>query len=287
MNRFLFQKVVDVMMNSLFCCPVCGGALEVGAQSYLCAQGHTFDRSAKGYVNLLLPNQKNSKVPGDDAECLRARRRFLHTGFYVPLARAIGQALLEYTPDQPRVLDCCCGEGYYTNQLMDLLRHRGRQPSGAGFDISKAGVKMAASRANPTEYAVASVFRIPAPDNTFDATLLCFAPYCDSELTRVLKPGGVLLRVIPGETHLFGLKQALYDHPYKNDEESAVPTVLQPVEVRRVADKIRLTTEQALDLLAMTPYAYRTDPRAIRRLHELPELKTDIEFLIEIFRKPL
>lgn len=274
-------------MNSLFCCPVCGGVLDVAAQSYFCVQGHSFDRSAKGYVNLLLSNQKNSREPGDDADCLRARRRFLNHGFYAPLARAISQAALDYTVFEPRVLDCCCGEGYYTNILLDTLRDHGKCPQGAGFDISKTGVKMAASRTNPTEFAVASVFHIPSPDSTFDLALLCFAPYCDSELTRVLKPGGILIRVIPGETHLYGLKQVLYDRPYKNDEESEAPSVLEKLEVRRVADTIRLTSDQAIDLLSMTPYAYRTDPRAILRLHDLAELKTDIEFLIEIFRKPL
>ncbi len=273
-------------MNSLFCCPVCGGVLDVGAQSYFCAQGHSFDRAAKGYVNLLLSNQKNSREPGDDADCLRARRRFLNSGFYAPLAQAIGQAAMDHTPFAPKVLDCCCGEGYYTHIIMDLLRDRGKRPQGAGFDISKHGVKMAARRNCPTEFAVASAFRIPSPDNTFDLALLCFAPYCDSELTRVLKPGGVLIRVIPGKTHLYGLKQVLYDRPYENDEESESPTVLQPVEVRRIADTIRLTSDQAIDLLSMTPYAYRTDPRSMLRLHDLPELKTDIEFIIEIFRKP-
>lgn len=273
-------------MNSLFCCPVCGGVLDVGTQSYFCAQGHSFDRAAKGYVNLLLSNQKNSRDPGDDADCLRARRRFLNTGFYAPLAQAIGQTALDHTPFAPNVLDCCCGEGYYTHIMMDLLRDRGKRPQGAAFDISKQGVKMAARRNCPTEFAVASTFHIPSPDNTFDLALLCFAPYCDNELTRVLKPGGVLIRVIPGKTHLYGLKQVLYDRPYENDEESETPTVLQPVEVRRISETIRLTSDQAIDLLAMTPYAYRTDPRSMLRLHDLPELQTDIEFLIEIFRKP-
>ena len=273
-------------MSSLFCCPVCGGALEINPQSYSCPKEHSFDRASKGYVNLLLSNQKNSREPGDDADCLRARRRFLTAGFYVPLARAIAQAALDYTASAPKVLDCCCGEGYYTHFLLEALQDHGRQPQGAGFDISKQGVKMAARRNCPTEFAVASAFRIPAPDDAFDLALLCFAPYCDSELTRVLKSGGVLIRVIPGKAHLYGLKQVLYDRPYQNDEISETPSVLQPVEVRRISDTIRLTSDQAIDLLAMTPYAYRTDPRSMRRLHDLPELKTDIEFLIEIFRKP-
>ena len=38
---------------------------------------------------------------------------------------------------------------------------------------------------------------------------------------RYVKPGGVLLHVSPDEEHLWELKQAVYERPYRND--AAVP----------------------------------------------------------------
>lgn len=43
-----------------------------------------------------------------------------------------------------------------------------------------------------------------------------FAPFAREEFLRFLKPGGWLIYAVPGPEHLFGLKQALYDTPYKN-----------------------------------------------------------------------
>ena len=273
-------------MDSLFCCPLCGGTLQVTDSAYLCTHRHTFDRAAKGYVNLLPPNRKNSKEPGDDIDSLRARQRFLNAGFYAPLAERIAALAAEYCPQNAAVLDCCCGEGYYTRVLRRKLTDEGKTPRCAAFDIARTGVRYAATRSDPTEYAVAGVFHIPAASERFDLALLCFAPYCDTELTRILKPNGVLLRVLPGKRHLFALKELLYDSPYENDEAGDPVSVLKREAVHRVQSTIRLNSAQAVDLLAMTPYAYRTDPAAMARLQQITTLETEIDFLIECFRKP-
>lgn len=53
-------------MNSLFVCPLCGGALTRREGSYLCPAGHCFDIAREGYTYLLPVNRKHSKTPGDD-----------------------------------------------------------------------------------------------------------------------------------------------------------------------------------------------------------------------------
>lgn len=273
-------------MESCFCCPVCGQPLTVEPSAYHCPQGHLFDRAAKGYVNLLLPNQRNSPEPGDDRNCLRARQRFLNGGFYAPLAEQVCAWAAAHTPDAPTVLDCGCGEGYYTRSLRAALTAAGKTPRMAGFDISRSGIKMAASRNDPTEFAVASIFRIPVCSERVDLALLCFAPYCDTEITRILKPGGILMHIFPGKRHLYGLKKVLYCHPYENDEQTAQSAQLTETTRLRVNGRLLLDGAQAADLLAMTPYAYRTDPAAMDRLQQLPQLETETEFIIQILRKP-
>ena len=63
------------MTNALpLTCPVCGEKtnrpprLIQDGKTLRCPKGHSFDVSAKGYVNLLLTQHKNVKDPGDSKE---------------------------------------------------------------------------------------------------------------------------------------------------------------------------------------------------------------------------
>jgi len=77
----------------------------------VCARGHSFDVARSGYINLLQPQERRSKHPGDTAAAIAARRRLHDRGVTAPLARAIAD-LLAATPDDV-VLDAGCGEGFY------------------------------------------------------------------------------------------------------------------------------------------------------------------------------
>ena len=74
---------------SLFICPICGEKLVRLEKSYICPAGHTYDTASEGYVHLLPANKKNSKLPGDDKNMVRARSRFLSGGYYEPLRAAL------------------------------------------------------------------------------------------------------------------------------------------------------------------------------------------------------
>ena len=50
-----------------------------------------------------------------------------------------------------------------------------------------------------------------------DLLLSVFAPYCGEEFLRVLKPDGQFIMIIPCENHLYGLKEAIYEKPYRNE----------------------------------------------------------------------
>ena len=107
------------METSLFCCPLCGGALTRRERSLFCPKGHCFDLSKEGYANLLPVGQKHAKFPGDDPGMVAARSQFLAAGYYLPLRRALEEAAVRFCRgrQRPVVVDCGCGEGYYTAGL--------------------------------------------------------------------------------------------------------------------------------------------------------------------------
>ena len=64
----------------------------------------------------------------------------------------------------------------------------------------------------------ADAAHIPFEDRSFDIVINRHGDFEPKELKRILKPGGRLVLVVPGKRHLYGLKQAVYDRPYENDE---------------------------------------------------------------------
>ena len=65
-----------------FICPVCKNELSEEEKLYRCENGHCFDKSKFGYVNLLQSQKSSAKRHGDDRLMVRARRDFLDSGYY-------------------------------------------------------------------------------------------------------------------------------------------------------------------------------------------------------------
>lgn len=258
-------------------CPVCGNPLEFQAGTACCCNRHSFDIAREGYVNLLC-SSKSGDLIGDSKQSARSRRDFLNKGYYSPLKDALVSL---FTDKQGSVLDICCGEGYYTAAL-------GQNPalSVYGFDISKEMIRLASKRGNGT-YFVANLASIPVADNSFDYAIHLFAPFQEKEFYRVLKSGGKLYTVIPGERHLIGLKEQVYELPYLNDEKLPDTEYLQLMQIRKVSAKIMLACKEDIQsVFQMTPYYYRTSEADKNKLDLIDSLDTDIEFVIIEYVKP-
>ncbi len=281
-----------------FRCPVCGAPLAMAERAYACPGGHSFDRAKSGYVNLLLPDQKHSKSPGDNPLMVTARREFLGKGWYRPLAGAMSGLLCEQLPEGASltVLDAGCGEGYYTEQFRAALTEAGRPLRLLGVDISKTAADKAARRAKasgvpPEEirYAAASVFRLPVPDGGCDVLLNLFAPYCGEETCRVLRPDGTLLLAVPGVEHLWELKEAAYDRPYRNEVKDPALEGFALTARRAVSYPMTLkNTDDSRDienLFRMTPYYYKTGRTEQERVAALTELTVTAAFELFAYRR--
>ena len=270
---------------SVFACPVCGQKLDKLEKVYLCPEGHSYDIASEGYVHLLSPNKMHAKVPGDCKEMVSARRRFLEAGYYGLFSDRLNALVLEYAGKSPVLLDAGCGEGYYTGGVERFLSESGGRPSVFGFDISKYAVKAAAKKYKRIDFAVGSMFGIPVLSGAADCVTDVFAPIVPEELFRVLRPGGVMILAVPGERHLFGLKELLYDEPYENEHKETEYPGFTFLRREAVRGEITVSGGSVRDLFAMTPYYWKTPVEGSKRLERVRELKTEIAFDFIFYRK--
>lgn len=261
-------------------CPNCKEVLNAGSQPYApltCSNGHSFDFAKQGYVNLLLDNQKNSKTPGDNADMLDARRRFLDAGYYSPLVEQIQRHL----QDNDEIIDLGCGEGYYIGCLLK------RMPTlhAMGIDIAKIGVRKAASRYKSDQlmFAVASTYKIPSMAASATTLLSIFAPFCPEEAKRVLTTEGQLIRISPAPLHLQEIKEKLYETAAAHSKPELLPG-FQIRETQRLTWEITLTGKTITeDLIPMTPLHWQGSSTVKQELGK-QDLKVTFDFNFEILR---
>ncbi len=265
---------------NIFTCPVCGEKsgldnaplLQTESGCAKCPKNHSFDISAKGYLNLLLSQHKNVHDPGDSKEMVAARRDFLGSGAYKPLSDALCTAARELCADipSPVAADCGCGEGYYTAAIHDALAEGGKSPHIFGVDISKNALAAAKPRLRERNIstAVASVFRLPIVSGSVDLATVIFAPFVTDELRRILKDGGCILTAIPAERHLFGLKEVLYDRVRLNEVKPYEIEGLEFLGSEEVSFTLELDSQELLNaLFTMTPYYYKSSPQDSNRIY--------------------
>ena len=274
-----------------FSCPVCSLPLSAEGGSLRCSKGHCFDIARGGWVNLLISKQSGTKRHGDDVLMVRARSEFLGKGWYSPLLEAIASMVSrrreELSPEGVlRILDAGCGEGWYLAGLLAGLSENGLCAEALGIDISRDAVKAAARRCPEASFAVAGVTALPVADESCDLMLSLFAPVCLPEFGRVLRRGGMLLRVHPLERHLYALKEAVYDRPVENPPEHFEPEGFRLVDSAEVRFDMPLESNADIKaLFAMTPYYYKTSAADQAKLEKLDRLTVQAEFGVCLYER--
>ena len=220
-------------------CPVrdCHRRLEREERRFRCALGHSFDVARSGYINLLQPQERRSKLPGDTAAAVAARRRLHDRGVTVPLLEAIGGMIGARADDV--VLDAGCGDGFY---LGSLAARAGFDAH--GVDISTRAVDAAARRYPGCEWIVANADRfLPYEGSSFSAVLSITARRNAGEFRRVLRKDGRLLVALPAPEDLIELRGAGRDRVARTVEEFAHGFAL--------ADQSRVVAAADLDAAAV------------------------------------
>ncbi|MBO0614189.1 putative RNA methyltransferase [Thiothrix fructosivorans] len=268
-------------------CPLCQQPLHAVARQFTCSNRHSFDQAKEGYVNLLPVNRKHSADPGDNKAMLDSRRYFLQQGFYAPLASALAHTIRTYFPDtrQPlTLLDAGCGEGYYLNQLAQVL---GENVQYCGTDISRSAMRLAAKQYPAMPFAVASSFELPLADASVDVLVRVFAPASEAEIVRVLKPGGLYVWAYPAAQHLFELRTLIYDDPKPHSVEDLPPMVgMLEREPVRVNDAVTLPNQASVAaLLHMTPYYWSASAAKQAHCQQLDALTVTLDFEVRVMCK--
>lgn len=151
-------------------------------------------------MNLLQPQDKKSKQPGDTPAAVAGRRRLHDLGVTSPLFDAIAEMAGVGASDS--VLDAGCGDGYY---LGSLQKETGCEAN--GVDISIPAVDAAAKRYPTVEWIVANADRaVPYASQSFELVMSITARMNAPEFHRVLREGGRLLVAIPAPDDLVELR---------------------------------------------------------------------------------
>jgi 23S rRNA (guanine745-N1)-methyltransferase len=261
-------------------CPLCQQALTLIDKSYRCSKNHSFDLAKQGYVNLLPVQFKHSKAPGDNKAMVQARRAFLDKGFYQPLVDNILALYEVYAELSDNVFDAGCGEGFYTHQ------HKNDQNKVYGVDIAKETIKIAAKRYQDCSFSVATLSDLPFDDEHFGWLYSVYAPILETEFTRILKKGGYLLTVTPAENHLIELKSMIYRQANQHDASKSPIEDLSLVKEQRLNYPIHFNnSEDVLNLLAMTPFAFKATDGLIGQLKAISEFTCQADFIIRLYKK--
>ena len=198
-------------------CPVrdCHQPLTRDGRRVHCPVAHSFDIARSGYINLLQPQERRSKQPGDTAAAVAGRRRLHDRGVSAPLLAAISHLLAPRPTDV--VLDAGCGDGFY---LGSFAREVGFDAH--GVDISIPAVHAAARRYPGCEWIVANADRfVPYADRSFSIILSITARMNVEEFRRVLRHEGRLLIALPASDDLIELRGAGRDRVLRTVETFA------------------------------------------------------------------
>lgn len=276
-------------INFIYKCPVCDSELKRFEKQYICCNNHSFDISRKGYVNLLLVNQKKTKQPGDNKEMVESRSRFLDKGYYSCFSDKLNEIISErLTGENLNILDAGCGDGYFISRLKNKLMEDEKRKNidFYGIDISKFAVTYGSKRDKEINFVVGSTFNLPIMSNTFDCIIRNFAPGDNEEFHRVLKNDGRLIVITPGVEHLFGLKEKLYEKARKHENKQLQLEKFEFVERLEIKYTVHINdSEEVKNLISMTPYYWSISDSVRDKIDEIDEIETVLNFIVSIYKK--
>ena len=263
--------MIDTILPILRC-PLCRGPLSRRDNSLVCERRHCYDVARQGHVNF----EPGHREQFYTKQLFESRAAVFAAGLFAPVVDELSAALERYLPDaaspdgaaqrpdagadaesmppnRPVVVDAGCGEGYYVKNVCP-----GKPLVRVGFDLAKDAVRMAARGAGDAAFFVADLANIPLAGACADAVLDVFTPANYAQFGRVLKPGGVLLKLAPRAGYLHELREAAGDRLRRTsydggDVERYAQSRMELLETRTITYTREVAPELALHVARMTP----------------------------------
>jgi len=266
----------------LFQCPACHEPFKmVEGHSLVCENNHSIDVNKKGSLNFL-----NHAVNTEyDDDMLTDRRQVLQDGLFDGIVAAVADAL----PDEAQtILDVGTGEG---TPFAKLLNGRGKGDTGIGFDISKAGVNLATQLDTDALFVVADLAHLPFNAGVFDAVVEFFSPSAYDEFKRVVKPDGLIVKVVPAAGYLRELREMLYpvgSNKHTYDNQPVVDRFFEyypDAEIVPVTYTWEIPADNYQSLLHMTPLHWGARPEAQTAAEAKPLKSITVDVVVLIARQ--
>lgn len=290
MNKLTHCAELIHQKINLLKCPICGNSLSVAEQkSLICTQKHTFDLAKQGYVNL-----STKQVHTHYGKTLfEARRKIIvDQGFFNPLIHILSEQIGKQLnlPTDISIVDLGCGEGSHLAKICHMLVHdTSRSVTGCGIDIAKEGIQLAAKYYSEQIWLVGDLAQTPFNEHQFDLILNILSPSNYQTFDQMVKPGGYVIKVIPGSGYLRELRSSIYEHDKAHYSNTDTRTLFIEHFPNTITQKIHyvahLNREGIHDLIRMTPLAWNVSEE--KRTQWLEKESTDItcEFELLIGKK--
>lgn len=253
-------------------CPICHTVMTVQEESrVVCENNHSFDIAKQGYINFMT----HPAISKYSKELFEARMAVIQSGLYDELQKRIAHkikgALL--------ILDTGCGEG---SHLVRICSHFNDEVVAVGIDIAKEGILTAAKNYSGNIWCVGDLAKSPYRTSSFDVILNILSPANYDEFKRLLRPNGVVVKVVPQNGYLQELRTQLYadseKETYANDQTVArFRDNFSTVDIERVTYTVPITHELVPALLEMTPMGWHKQRDTVV---ELSEITIDVDVLI-------
>lgn len=266
---------LDFIKNNInnFICPYCKNSLELNVTSLKCHSNHTFDLTKKGTINFIASTKiKESKIYNE--KLFTCRRKFIQKGYYEEVYNIIVGTINSLNLNNLSILDLGCGEGTHTINILNKISGNYNY---CAFDYSKSAINLA-SDYNSTNrfYFDGDVNNIPITTNSIDVIIDFLSPYSESEVKRVLKKGGMFIKVSPNKDYLLELRQALGLNEYQKQAKvkDNLAKHFKNISTKTYTKSFAISKEDQDNLIGMTPI--NTTQNSL----EIPSITIDLNIYI-------
>ena len=234
--------------NPFFICPYCHESLVLNDNNLKCINNHNFDIGKKGELFLLKTGSyKESSIY--NKKLFLNRREFIKNNFYKNIYDIVSNIINQFSNNEIIILDLGCGEGIHSKKIQEQITTKNNL---IGIDISKSAINLATDYiSNNNIYIVGDTNNLPVNNNSIDVVIDFLSPFNTSELKRVLKDHGIIIKISPGVNYLKELKNKEYvkESEVKNNIEKN----FNIFHSYKFEGSFELNKEQLNNLINMTP----------------------------------